>query len=45
MTVTPRYSPAREAGSLVFVSGQLPFDAGRRVVAGVTSSCAPPRAP
>ena len=34
MNVTPHYSPAREAGSLVFVSGQLPFDAERRVVAG-----------
>ena len=34
MTVTPHYSPAREAGSFVFVSGQLPFDTERRIVAG-----------
>lgn len=28
------YSPAVRAGSLVFLSGQLPFDASRRIVPG-----------
>ena len=32
MTVVPHYSASRSAGDLVFVSGQLPFGPGRKVV-------------
>jgi 2-iminobutanoate/2-iminopropanoate deaminase len=31
MTVAPHFSPSRDAGQLVFVSGQMPFDAERRI--------------
>jgi 2-iminobutanoate/2-iminopropanoate deaminase len=32
--VTPHFSPSRNAGNLVFVSGQMPFAAGGRIVGG-----------
>lgn len=34
MNIKPHYSPSVEAGPLVFVSGQLPFDSERKVVPG-----------
>lgn len=33
-SIVPHFSPARKAGFFVFVSGQLPFDADRKLIRG-----------